>query len=169
MTAQLSALKQEVNNLVESFSEVEDDLDPNVYKMFSEPLNKVMSNMQACSEQMENMSGLMRLMSLLAKYPQVKMNMRQIERWEQHLNRGGRITPGQLLEPVEAPPAPDEDEEEDDFVPVPEEAGRPTVARAMTREEVARQVAIMQEAAAAGVTGRGTWQTWTTAMPEVPR
>lgn len=165
MTAQLSALKQEVNNLVESFSEVEDDLDPNVYKMFSEPLNKVMSNMQACSEQMENMSGLMRLMSLLAKYPQVKMNMRQIERWEQHLNAGGRITPGQLLDPVQdPPPPPDEDEEEDEFVRAAEEAVRPTVARAMTMDEIQRQVTIMQQAEAARAIG-GIWTT----MPGAPR
>lgn len=127
MTTQLAAFKQEVNNLAEVFSEVEQDLDPNVYKLFSGPLNKVMENMQTCSDHMENMSAVMRLMALLSKRPDIKLSIRNIDLWEERFASGRRAIPdGAMLEPVDPPEEEDEEEERGLTAADP----RPTVARA---------------------------------------
>ena len=82
MKTQLTDLLTAVNQIVESFSEIEDELPPNVYNIFAKPLGKMVENMGNVVAESENFNAIMRIITLVQKDPRVKIDVTRLERWE---------------------------------------------------------------------------------------
>ena len=105
MKTQLTDLLTTVNQIVESFSEIEDELPPNVYNIFAKPLGKMVESMDNVVAESENFNAIMRIIALVQKDPRVKIDVTRLERWEAFIAEGGATEMDVEYEPLNMPTA----------------------------------------------------------------
>lgn len=160
MKTQLTDLLTAVNQIVESFSEIEDELPPNVYNIFAKPLGKMVENMDNVVAESENFNAIMRIIALVQKDPRVKIDVTRLERWEAYvesdreealtaeyepLNMPSAADDGPVLATPAAPPPRVRIRPEDPWrLNLPAEMARP--ARTITADELAARRAAFEDA-----------------------
>lgn len=100
----IDELKGNLNQLAEAFSEVEDDLDPTVYKAIAPNLDSAVKALSNVAAQLQNAQLIQRLNVLLTTAPQLTLDEGVIASWERLVNTGMTIHPDTIHAIPPAPP-----------------------------------------------------------------